>query len=45
MSNDSDNETIETNLISQALPVAKLPSNIDLNIAPTTGEDYLSRVR
>lgn len=45
MSGDSEDENTDTNLLSQALPVSKLPENIDLNIAPTTGEDYLSRVR
>ncbi|CAF1002482.1 unnamed protein product [Brachionus calyciflorus] len=35
----------ESDLIPQALPVAKLPENFDFNTAPITGEDYLSRVR
>ena len=33
------------NILPQALPVADLPKNTDLNVPPSTGEDYLSRVR
>jgi hypothetical protein len=44
--NDDDGTELEyENLLSQALPVANLPKNIDLHAPPITGEDYLSRVR
>ena len=47
---NEDEESSQTdydNLISQALPVANLPKNTDLNKLepPNTGEEYLSRVR
>jgi hypothetical protein len=42
--NDSD-QVVDDHLLFQALPVAQLPKNADLNIPPITGEDYLSRVR
>ena len=42
---NEENEVEYDNLLSQALPVANLPKNIDLCAPPITGEDYLSRVR
>jgi hypothetical protein len=42
---NEENEIEYDNLLSQALPVANLPKNIDLCAPPITGEDYLSRVR
>ena len=42
---DDSEQAIDDHLLFQALPVAPLPKNIDLNIPPITGEDYLSRVR
>ena len=44
---DSSNETddLEDNILSQALPVANLGKDIDLNVPPATGEEYLYRVR
>lgn len=35
----------ETEILAQALPVSKLPEKYDPRFAPTTGEEYLSRVR
>lgn len=42
MESDDDNET---EILSQALPVAKISQNHDPSLAPATGEEYLSRVR
>ncbi len=41
-----DNEIdLEDKILTQALPVTELRKDIDFNIPPATGEDYLSRVR
>lgn len=45
LNENQENEVGYDNLLSQALPVANLPKNIDLAAPPITGEDYLSRVR
>ena len=43
---DQDEEPeVEERLMCQALPVTELKKGVDLNVPPTTGEDYLSRVR
>ena len=42
---DDANPVEYENMLPQALPVADLPRNIDLCVPPSTGEDYLSRVR
>ena len=41
---ESDDE-VEDNILGQALPVADLGKNVDLSVAPATGEEYLYRVR
>ena len=41
----SDDEEARERLLAQALPVSNLPKDADLSIPPTTGEEYLSRVR
>ncbi len=46
MEDQSDQENdLEDRILMQALPVTELRKDIDLNIPPATGEDYLSRVR
>ena len=42
---DHDENYLEDKILTQALPVTELKKDIDLNIPPATGEDYLSRVR
>jgi hypothetical protein len=38
-------EELEDKILSQALPVANLGKNVDLNVPPASGEEYLFRVR
>jgi hypothetical protein len=43
-----DNDEIDDEddqILSQALPVADLKDETDLNVPPSTGEEYLYRVR
>ena len=45
ITNDQLSDEDNDNLVHQALPVAKLSKDVDLSIPPSTGEEYLSRVR
>ncbi len=42
---DDDDEILEDKLMTQALPVYELRKDVDLSVPPSTGEDYLSRVK
>ena len=44
-SQNEDEGDEDGRLLSQALPVADLPKDADLSAPPSTGEEYLSRVR